>query len=104
MLEINNGNKWISFYFQFLCEKCFIDLFEIQIPRYGNESFDGLYKIQFDFKAHTINKSSYKITINDREVIECVIKDYGSVGLIIAVKDVIYNDEDRTFQNCIEYM
>jgi hypothetical protein len=105
ILEMKDaGNKqwrqmeWIGFYFKFLCEKYLADLFAFQVPRYGNASFDGLYQFPFDFKAHAINTSSHRIPINDREAIECGIKNYGSVGLIIAVGNVVYNDEDRTFQ------
>jgi len=105
ILEMKNeGNRqwrqmeWIGFYFQFLCEKYFGNLFKFQFPRYGNASFDGFYKLPFDFKSHAINTSSHKIPVNDREAIECGIRDYGSVGLIVAVGDVIYNDEDRSFQ------
>jgi len=103
VLEMKNaGNRqwrqmeWIGFYFQYLCEKHLADLFEFQKPRYGNASFDGLYKIPFDFKSHAAN-SGPKIPVNDREAIECGMRDYGSVGLIIAVGDVV-RDDDRIFQ------
>jgi hypothetical protein len=101
----DSGNKqwrqmeWIGFYFQFLCEKFLDGLFQFQVPKYGNSSFDGFYKLPFDFKTHATNTSSRKIPVNDREAIEFGINDYDSVGLIIAIGDVIYNDEDRTFQN-----
>ena len=101
MKKIGDGQwkqmEWIGFYFQFLCEKYLKGLFEFQIPRYGNASFDGLYKIPFDFKAHAIGKKSHIVLLNDREAIECGINDYGSVGLIVAEGVAIYDDEDRTF-------
>jgi len=90
--------EWIGFYFQFLCEKHLVDLFKFQYPRYGNASFDGLYKIPFDFKSHAMNTSSHTVIINDSEAISLAIKEYGCVGTIIALGKVIYNDEKRTFQ------
>jgi len=105
ILEMKNaGNRhwrqmeWIGFYFQYLCEKYLQGIFRFQIPRYGNASFDGLYNVPFDFKAHATNTSSHKIPVNDREAMEYGIRDYGSVGLIIAIGDVVYNDENRIFQ------
>jgi hypothetical protein len=105
ILEMKNADnaqwrqmEWIGFYFQFLCEKYLARLFTFQKPEYGNASFDGLYKLPFDFKAHAANTSSHKIPVNDREAVEFGIRDYGAVGLIIAIGDVVYNDENRTFQ------
>jgi hypothetical protein len=105
ILEMKNAGykywrqvEWIGFYFQFLCEKHLADLFEFQVPLYGKVAFDGLYQFPFDFKVHAVNASLHKMPINDREVIECGIRDYGAVGLIIAIGDFIYNDEDRAFQ------
>ena len=90
--------EWIGFYFQFLCEQKLKGLFEFQEPRYGRTSFDGLFHIPFDFKAHATNTSTHTIVINDREAIEKALCDYGAVGLLIAIGDVVYNDEDRSFQ------
>ncbi|MFH1005510.1 MAG: hypothetical protein V1781_08495 [Bacteroidota bacterium] len=90
--------EWIGFYFQYLCEKHLKDIFEFQTPRYGNVSFDGLYKIPFDFKAHATNTSNHQIIVNDSEAILNAIKEYGEVGLILALGKVEYNDEARTFQ------
>jgi hypothetical protein len=90
--------EWIGFYFQFLCEKLLAGLFEFQKPVYGNVSFDGLYQIPFDFKAHAINTSSHQIIVNDSEAISLAIKEYGAVGVIIALGEVLYNDKDRSFQ------
>jgi hypothetical protein len=90
--------EWIGFYFQFLCEKLLDGLFEFQKPFYGRASFDGLYQIPFDFKAHAINTSSHQIIVNDSEAISLAIKEYGSVGVIVSLGKVLYNDEDRSFQ------
>ncbi len=90
--------EWIGFYFQYLCEKHLKDIFKFQTPRYNNVSFDGLYKIPFDFKAHAMNTSSHQIIVNDSEAIANAIKEYGKVGLLLALGKVEYNDEKRTFQ------
>ena len=90
--------EWIGFYFQFLCEQRLGGFFQFQKPHYGRTSFDGFFHIPFDFKAHATNTSSHTIVVNDREAIESALHEYGSIGLLIAVGDVVYNDEDRSFQ------
>ncbi len=90
--------EWIGFYFQFKCEILLADILEIPGPKYGKVEFDGFKEIPWDFKAHAINTSSHKIIVNDSEAISKAIKDYGYVGLILALGEVIYNDEKRTFQ------
>lgn len=90
--------EWIGFYFQFLCEKFLNNIMEIPGPRYGNVRFDGFKKIPWDFKAHAINTSSHQIIVNDSEATANAISDYGSVGLILAMGEVKYNDDKRTFQ------
>lgn len=90
--------EWIGFYFQFLCERHLSDIMEIPGPKYGNVRFDAFKQIPWDFKAHAINTSSHQIIVNDSEATANGIKDYGAVGLILALGKVLYNDEDRTFQ------
>ena len=90
--------EWIGFYFQHLCEQKLAGLFEFQQPKYGRVSFDGFFHIPFDFKAHATNTSSHSIIVNDEEAIMHALRDYGAVGLIIAMGDVVYNDENRSFQ------
>lgn len=46
-----------------------------------------------------MNTSSHQIIVNDSEAMAKGIKDYGAVGLILSLGKVLYNDEDRTFQN-----
>lgn len=105
ILEMKDANfphwkqmEWAGFYFQFLCEKYLSNVMEIPGPKYGNVRFDGKLKIPWDFKAHTINTSSHQVIVNDSEATANGIKDYGAVGLILALGKVQYNDEDRTFQ------
>jgi len=90
--------EWSGFYFQFLCEKYLSGIMQIPGPKYGKVEFDGFKNIPWDFKAHAINTSSHQVIVNDSEATANGIKDYGAVGLILALGKVLYNDEDRTFQ------
>lgn len=90
--------EWIGWYFQFLCERFLKDIVEIPGPKFGNVRFDGFLKIPWDFKAHAINTSSHQIIVNDSEATAIGIEKFGSVGLILAMGKVEYNDEQRTFQ------
>lgn len=90
--------EWIGFYFQFLCEKSLSSVMQIPGPKYGNVNFDAFKEIPFDFKSHAMNTSSHQIIVNDSKAIGEGIKDYGAVGLILALGKVLYNDDDRTFQ------
>lgn len=90
--------EWMGFYFQFLCERYLKGIMRIPGPVYGKTGFDGLLAVPWDFKAHAANTSSHQLIVNDWEAIAGAIKEHGSVGLILAVGDVEYNDERRTFQ------
>lgn len=90
--------EWVGFYFEFLCERALGDLMDMPGPSYGRASFDGMLGIPWDFKAHAENTSSHQIIVNDHEAVSKGIADYGSVGLILAVGPVEYNDERRSFQ------
>jgi hypothetical protein len=105
ILEMKNDNygqwrqmEWIGFYFQYLCEKALGGVIKIQQPKYGRTSFDGLLSYPWDFKVHPINTERHDLITNDREATEKAIKDYGATGLILALGNVVYNDETRTFQ------
>ncbi len=90
--------EWIGFYFQFLCAGLLPPLMKIPGPRYGKPEFDGFCEVPWDFKAHAINTSAHQIIVNDSEAIAQAISEYGSVGLILALGEVEYNDEARSFQ------
>ncbi|MBU2495897.1 MAG: hypothetical protein KJ935_05325 [Candidatus Omnitrophica bacterium] len=90
--------EWIGFYFQFLCETHLPKIVKIPGPRYDKVQFDGLKNIPWDFKAHAINTSNHQVIVNDSKAIANGIRDYGAIGLILALGEVLYNDEDRTFQ------
>ena len=96
--------EWIGFYFEFLCEQLLspgdsTDLV-VQDERcsYGSTQFDGFFKIPWDYKSHAMNTSSHTVVLNDREAVEHMIKKHGSVGVIIAIGEVEYNDKKRSFQ------
>ncbi|MBL7141275.1 MAG: hypothetical protein ISS74_10240 [Planctomycetes bacterium] len=90
--------EWIGFYFQMVCERALADIAQIPGPRYGNVEFDAFCSIPWDFKAHAINTSSHQVIVNDSEATASAIEQYGAVGLILALGEVIYNDQERTFQ------
>jgi hypothetical protein len=90
--------EWIGFYFQFLCEQYLSEVVQIPGPQYGNVRFDGFYNIPWDFKVHVTNSNIHKIIVNDRVAIDSGIKQYGSVGLIIACGKALYNDESGVFK------
>jgi len=105
ILEMKNSEynqwkqmEWIGFYFQFICEKYLDKIMEIPGPKYGNTEFDGFKGIPWDFKSHAINTSSHQIIVNDSEAIAKAINEFGAVGVILALGEVEYNDDERTFQ------
>jgi len=71
---------------------------EIPGPKYDNVEFDGFKEIPWDFKSHAINTSSHQIIVNDSEAISKAINEFGAVGVILALGEVKYNDDERTFQ------
>lgn len=102
-MRYNNFNQWKQmewpgFYFQFLCGKLLKNKITIPGPKYGRVEFDGFKEIPWDFKAHAVNTSSHKIIVNDSEATANAIKQFGSVGLILAMGEVKYNDDKKTFQ------
>lgn len=105
ILEMKDANfpqwkqmEWIGWYFQFLCERLLKDKVKIPGPKYGNVHFDGFKVIPWDFKAHAINTSSHHLIVNDSEAVSNAIKEFGCVGLIVALGEVEYNDSYKTFQ------
>ncbi len=105
ILEMKEGGsrqwrqmEWMGFYFEFLCEKHFASIIGMPGKKYGNTEFDAFHKISWDFKAHAANTTSHNVIINDAEAIANTIDDYGYYGLILAIGEVEYNDEERTFK------
>ncbi|MBM2820567.1 MAG: hypothetical protein HW405_327 [Candidatus Berkelbacteria bacterium] len=94
--------EWIGFYFQFLCDNKLAKLGNIPGPKYGKSEFDGFFEVPWDFKAHPIKNAkgvlNKSVIINDRIAIYEAIKQFGAVGLILAIGEAEYNDTDRSFQ------
>ena len=91
-----NGMDWLVF--SIFVRETFKECHKNPGPRYNNVQFDGLREIPWDFKAHAINTSSHQVIVNDSEATANAIKDFGCVGLILAMGEVKYNDDKRTFQ------
>ena len=51
-----------------------------------------------DFKTHAANTTNHRVITNDTEAIVNTISDYGYYGIILAIGEVEYNDEERTFK------
>ncbi|MCL2744883.1 MAG: hypothetical protein FWE67_13625, partial [Planctomycetaceae bacterium] len=103
ILKMRDGNsphwrqmEWVGFYFQFLCEEYLDGLFQFQTPTYDKVFFDGFYTIPFDFKAHVAN--TRKVPLNDSEAMLSAIKEYGSIGIILALGEAEYDDVEKTFR------
>lgn len=94
--------EWIGFYFQFLCDTKLPPLIKIPGPKYGRVEFDGFSEIPWDFKAHpdknANGKNNKNIIVNDSSAITKAIKQFGGAGIILAIGDAKYNDENRSFQ------
>ena len=90
--------EWWAFYFEYKCYLLLQDVCEFPGDRINNVSFDMKYHINFDIKAKAIKSDEHKVILNDTEAMDIAVKQHGSHGEIIALCDVEYNDEDRTFQ------
>ena len=94
--------EWIGFYFQFLCDTKLPPLVQIPGPKYGRVEFDGLSEIPWDFKVHprknANGQDNKSVIVNDTLATAEAIKQFGGAGLILAIGDAEYNDEDRSFQ------
>ena len=90
--------EWIGFYFQFLCEKHFAGIIDMPGKKYGNTEFDGFGEISWDFKAHAATAHRHTVIANDSEAIARTLEEHEYYGLILAVGEVEYNDEARTFK------
>ncbi len=109
ILEMRDANyphwrqmEWIGFYFQFLCDTKLPPLVKIPGPKYGKVEFDGFSEIPWDFKAHPDKNANgldnNSVIVNDRIAIASAIKQFGEVGLILAIGEAKYNDENRSFK------
>ena len=105
ILEMKEGGstqwkqmEWMGFYFEFLCETRFDGIIDMPGKKYGNTPFDAFCEISWDFKAHAANTTRHDVVTNDVEAIVNTINDYGYYGMILAIGEVEYNDEEKTFK------
>ena len=105
ILEMKDGGsrdwkqmEWMGFYFEFLCQTRFAGIIDMPGKKYGNTTFDAFCEISWDFKAHAANTTRHDVITNDVEAIKSTLDDYGCYGIILAIGEVEYNDEQRTFK------
>ena len=105
ILEMKNAGfrhwrqmEWMGFYFEFQCVRHFGDILRIPGPRHGKVEFDALGRIPWDFKAHAANTTRSVVIANDAEAISAMLDTHGQYGIILAIGDVEYNDDERTFK------
>lgn len=101
--EDNNWRQmeWIGFYFEFLCNKSFIENdIEIKKIKVDKVEIDAFYKRPIDLKAHSENNSSKssKIITNGWEETQKIINKYESIIFVIGVGESIYNDKNLSFK------
>lgn len=90
--------EWIGFYFEILCRDRIADEFRIPGEKYGNVSFDCRRSINWDMKASAIKTDRHIAVLNDIAATDASIAAHGAHGVIMALADVEYNDENRAFQ------
>jgi hypothetical protein len=107
ILELKEANfdwrqmEWWGFYFEHLCYQRLGDSFTIPGDRYGkarSACFDMRGSINWDLKAKAIKSDDHRSILNDTDAMNWSVQEYGAHGLIIALCDVEYNDNNRTFQ------
>ncbi len=91
--------EWIGWYFEVRCAEQLKERgFAFPGDRYGNTTFDCKNAINWDMKSHAIRSDTHNAILNDVEAVDESIEQYGNHGVIMALLDVEYNDEDRSFQ------
>jgi len=90
--------EWWAFYFEYKARNLLADKFSFPGERYDNVSFDLKGAINWDLKAKAIKSDDHKVILNDKSAMEQSIEKSGYHGEIIALCDVEYNDNDRSFQ------
>jgi hypothetical protein len=90
--------EWIGWYLEFYCHRNLNGLLKMPGPRYGNVGFDGFGDVPWDFKTHATDGKQHKIIVNDRVAILNALREYGAVGLILAIGHAQYDDEIGSFK------
>ena len=90
--------EWLEFYFKFLCQKHFDDIIDIPGEKYDITKFDAFREISWDFKVDSVDAEAYSVTASDAEAIADTISDYGYYGIILAIGNIGYDDEETSFK------
>ncbi|HEY4689376.1 MAG TPA: hypothetical protein VIK33_08700 [Anaerolineae bacterium] len=104
VLELKEANyNWRqmegwAFYFEYQCRANLKGIFDMPGEKIGKVKFDAKRTINWDFKAKAIKSDDHRAILNDTAAMDSSIRRYGSHGLIIAMCDVEYNDDERSFQ------
>lgn len=90
--------EWIGWYFEYLCRLHFKEVLTMPSERCRRCRFDGFRSVNWDFKAKAIKSDDHRAILNDKDSMDLSIDRYGAHGLVLALLDVEYNDENRAFQ------
>jgi hypothetical protein len=90
--------EWWAFYFEYKARQALQNRIQIPGDRFGNVTFDLKGTINWDLKASAIKTHNHVIILNDKEAMDLSVQREGFHGEIIALCDVEYNDQDRSFQ------
>lgn len=90
--------EWWAFYFEMLCWRLRDSGFEMPGSAFGNVRFDATRNVNWDLKAKAIKSDNHSAILNDKEAMNASIQANGEHGVVLALCDVEYNDQDRTFQ------
>ena len=81
-----------------MCQKHFADILNIPSKKYGVTEFDASREISWDFKADSVDPGVYSVPANDAEGIANTIDNYGYYGIILAIGDIKFDDEETSFK------
>ena len=90
--------EWLDPYFKFLCQKHFDGIIDMPGKKYGITEFDAFCEISWDFKLQAVNTTTYSIIANNVDAIVKIINDSRYYGMILAIGEVEYNDQEKTFK------
>lgn len=90
--------EWWGFYFEYKARQLLEGVCEIPGEKFDRVEFDLKRTINWDLKAKAIRSDDQRVILNDVSAMQESIMCHGAHGEIIALCDVEYNDEDRSFQ------
>lgn len=90
--------EWIGWYFEYLCQRRLAGILKMPSEKCLRCRFDGYGAVNWDFKAKATKSDDHRAILNDLESMDLSIKHHGEHGIVLALLNVDYNDDDRTFQ------